>query len=289
MNLPLVVGVDGSDSSLRAVDWAVAEAALHTLPLRLIYAARWERYEEGLASYPGCPSGAVVAEHIVASCVERARRVSPAVRISGEVLSDGPVSALLQEGHGAFALVTGSRGWSELAETLLGSVSLAVAARAVCPVIVVRGPEQDRHGAGRPVVVGVGHLGQDAAAVRFAYREARARGVELHAVRAWRRPAHARTDQPLLEAAHLLYEEQAATVLDEVLGQVPCDDGQPVCRREVVEGPAHRVLLAASAAAGLLVVGALRPPGDFGLQLGRVSHAVLHHADCPVAVVPRRV
>ncbi|MEU8875957.1 universal stress protein [Streptomyces javensis] len=290
MDLPLVVGIDGSDSSLRALDWAVDEATLHARPLRLIYASRWERYEEGLASYAGSPSGEVVAEHIVASCVERARLRSPAVRISGEVLPDDPVSALLRAGREAFALVTGSRGWSELAETLLGSVSLAVAARATCPVFVVRGPERDRRGTGRPVVLGVGHLTHDAAAVRFAYREARARGAELHAIRAWRRPAHAQPSRPPLmhEAAHLLYEERATTILDEALRQIPCDDGEMVCRRKVVEGPAHRVLLAASAGADLLVVGALRPPGDSGLRLGRVSHAVLHQADCPVAVVPRR-
>lgn len=290
MDLPLVVGVDGSDSSLRAVDWAVDEAALHGLPLRLIYASRWEHYEEELASYTGCSSGEVVAQHIVASCVERARLRSPAVRISGEVLYDGPVLALLREGREAFALVTGSRGWSEPVETLLGSVSLAVAARAVCPVIVVRGPEQDRRGAGRPVVLGIGRLAQDAAAVRFAYREARARGAELHAVHAWRRPAQAQTGRSLLmhEATHLLYEERATTILDEAMSRLPCNGGETVCRRKVVEGPAHRVLLAASAGADLLVVGALRTPGDSGLQLGRVAHAVLHQADCPVAVVPRR-
>ncbi|MGW4079247.1 universal stress protein [Streptomyces asiaticus] len=290
MDLPLVVGVDGSDSSLRAVDWAVDEATLHGLPLHLIYASRWERYEKGLASYPGSPSGEVVAEHIVASCVERARLRSPAVRFSGEVLPDDPVSALLRAGREAFALVTGSRGWSELAETLLGSVSLAVAARAVCPVIVVRGPARDRRGTGRPVVLGVGRLTHDAAAARFAYREARVRGTELHAIRAWRRPAHAQPGRSLLmhEATRLLYEERATTILDEALAPLPSDDGQTVCRRKVVEGPAHRVLLAASAGADLLVVGALRPPGDSGPQLGQVAIAVLHQADCPVAVVPRR-
>ncbi|MEU9383029.1 universal stress protein, partial [Streptomyces sp. NPDC048279] len=45
MDLPLVVGVDGSESSLRAVDWAADEAALRGAPLRLVYASLWERYE----------------------------------------------------------------------------------------------------------------------------------------------------------------------------------------------------------------------------------------------------
>ncbi|WP_037660633.1 universal stress protein, partial [Streptomyces aurantiacus] len=58
-------------------------------------------------------------------------------------------------------------------------------------------------------------------------------------------------------------------------------------RREAVEGQARAALLDASATADLLVVGARRRTGHTGLQLGRVNHAVLHHAACPVAVVPR--
>lgn len=58
--------------------------------------------------------------------------------------------------------------------------------------------------------------------------------------------------------------------------------------RRIVEGPARKVLLDASADADLLVVGAQRRHGHFGLQLGGVAHAVLHHAACPVAVVPQR-
>ncbi|OLZ65291.1 universal stress protein, partial [Streptomyces sp. IMTB 2501] len=51
-------------------------------------------------------------------------------------------------------------------------------------------------------------------------------------------------------------------------------------------GRARDVLIAASYEADLLVVGARRRHGHFGLQLGRVAHGVLHHAACPVAVVP---
>lgn len=51
MELPLIVGVDGSDSSFLAIDWAVDEAARLGLPLRLVYASLWERYEG--AALPG--------------------------------------------------------------------------------------------------------------------------------------------------------------------------------------------------------------------------------------------
>ncbi|QKV97332.1 universal stress protein [Streptomyces sp. NA02950] len=292
MALPLVVGVDGSESSFQAVDWAVDEAARHEVPLRLVYASRWERYEGRLPSFgTGRPSAEVVAENIIASCADRAASRNPEVKVSAEVLAEDTVSALLREGREAFAVVTGSRGRGEMADMLLGSVSLAVASRSLSPVVVVRGAERNRQGAFGRVVLAVGDVAEGAGAVRFAFREARARDAELRAVRTWRRPSHSHAGQSLLmhEASTLVYEEQAATVLNEGLDEVEREQGGAiVCHRDVVEGPAHRVLQDMSVQADLLVVGALRRRDHTGLQLGRVSHAVLHRAACPVAIVPQR-
>lgn len=140
MELPLVVGIDGSDSSLVALDWAVDEAARQGLPLRLVHASLWERYEGAtLSTGLDRPSEQVMAENIVGTAVERARRRNPEVKVSTEVVPEEAVDALLHAGHNASALVTGSRGRGELKGLLLGSVGLAVAGRAHCPVIVVRG------------------------------------------------------------------------------------------------------------------------------------------------------
>ncbi|MFE1292782.1 universal stress protein [Streptomyces sp. NPDC058751] len=291
MAFPLVVGVDGSDSSLLAVDWAVDEAARHGLPLRLVHASRWETYEGVQPSFRTDRSGEeVMAQHIVASCLERARRRDPVVKVSGSALAEDAVSALLHAGPEAFALVTGSRGRGEIAGMLLGSVSLAVAARAVCPVVVIRGAESNRHGTFGRVVVGVGAAACGPGAVRFAFREAQARGSELTAVRAWRNPSQEPVDHMLLaDDAARLREERASTGLDDALREAAREHPQVEVRRRTVEGPAHRALLEASAQADLVVVGARRRHGHFGLQLGRVAHTLLHHAECPVAVVPQPV
>ncbi|EST36470.1 universal stress protein [Streptomyces roseochromogenus] len=291
MELPLVVGVDGSDSSLLAVDWAVDEAARHGLPLRLVHASLWERYEALQPSFgTGRPAEEVMAQHIVASCVERARLRNPEVKASGEVLADDAVSALLRAGPEAFALVTGVRGRGEIAGLLLGSVSLAVAARAVCPVVVVRGAERNRQGALGRVVVGVGDPSGSAGAVRFAVREAEARGCDLTAVRAWRTPVSEPVDHMLIaDDAARLREERASAGLDEALRDAVREHPRVHVLRQAVEGPARRVLLDATAEADLIVVGALRRHGRFGLQLGRVAHTLLHHSACPVAVVPQPV
>ncbi|MFI2368075.1 universal stress protein [Streptomyces sp. NPDC018833] len=291
MELPLVVGVDGSDSSLQAVDWAADEAARHGMPLRMVYASLWERYEGGRPSFgTDRPADEVMAEHIIASCAERAQLRHREVKVSGEVLPDDAVSALLREGHEALALITGSRGRGELAGRLLGSVSLTVAARAVCPVIVVRGGERNRQGALGRVVVGVGDGIEGSGAVRFALREAEARGCALDAVRAWRGPAQEHVDNLLVaDDASRAHEERASTVLTDALGEAERDHPGVEVHRRPVEGPAHKVLVAESADADLMVVGALRRHGHFGLQLGRVAHTLLHHSECPVAVIPQRV
>ncbi|MPY31182.1 universal stress protein [Streptomyces adustus] len=289
MALPIVVGVDGSEPSLRAVDWAADEAALRGVPLRVVYASLWERYEgASLADDLGKPSDQVMAEDIVRTAARRAQLCRPGIEVSTDVLPEEPEYALVREGRRAHALVLGTRGRSGLVEMLLGSVSLAVAAHSTCPVIVLGGGQDNRPSAGDHgrVVVGVGDKGTDSAALSFAAEEARLRHAALDAVRAWRCPAHESTDHPLLagEPARL-HEQHASEVLEKALEQVPTD---VEVNRRTVEGPARRVLLAASHEADLLVVGARRNPGHLGLQLGRVAHGVLHHAACAVAVVPER-
>ncbi|MEN8654247.1 universal stress protein [Streptomyces sp. 21So2-11] len=290
MELPLIVGVDGSESSLRATDWAVDEAARRGLPLRLVYASLWERYEGVVPAYSlGRPSEQVLAEVIVASAVERAQRRNPDVKVSAETVPEEAVSALLREGRNASVLVTGSRGRGELKGLLLGSVSLAVAARAHCPVIVVRGDKAGLEGTHERILLGVGEGAAGSAAVEFAFREAEARNCTLDAVRAWRCPAHETTDHPSLAAEPARHhEEQASIQLDEALQDAVRDHPGVRVRRATVEGPARTVLLHRSAAADLLIIGAQRRHGHFGLQLGRVGHGALHHAGCPVAVVPQR-
>ncbi|MEU6772297.1 universal stress protein [Streptomyces sp. NPDC046759] len=287
MNLPIVVGVDGSEQSLRAVDWAADEAELRGAPLRLVYASLWERYEGALAAQElGRPLEEVMARDVVGTAEERARLRRPDVKVTTDVLPDEPEDGLVRESATALAVVLGCRGRSGMAEALLGSVSLAVAGHAHCPVIVLRDAPDDRARAGvrGRIVLGVGEKPAGSAAVRFAVEEASLRGVPLEAVRAWRRTAHAPSGHSPFagDAAHA-EQRQAAELLEEALRDAPA--GLKADRR-TVEGHTRDALLAASRQAGLLVVGARRRHVHFGLQLGRVAHGVLHHAACPVAVVP---
>ncbi|WP_077797035.1 universal stress protein [Streptomyces sp. JHA26] len=284
MNLPVVVGVDGSEASLRAVDWAADEAVLHGASLHVVFAALWERYEgAALARELGKPSARVIAGDIVDAAVGRARLRRPHLSVDAHVLWEEAENALVRMGRDATVLVVGARGRSGLTGMVLGSVSMAVAARADRPVVVVRGGHDDRAGDGRHDRIAVGVGVAMPSALRFAFEEARLRAVPLDAVCAWRCPTHEPVDHPLLVGhGARVFEQRAAEALEEALHDAPTD---VTVHRHTPEGPARRVLLHASHEADLLVIGR-RSSGRPGPRLGRVAHTVLHHAVCPVAVVP---
>ncbi|MEV4946753.1 universal stress protein [Streptomyces sp. NPDC053755] len=290
MESPLVVGVDGSDAGLTALDWAVDEAVRHGLPLRIVHASLWERYEGAVPPWATeRPSGQVLAENIVGTAADRARVRAPGLPLTTDVLAEDASTALLEEGREGTILVVGSRGRGEFADLLLGSTGLVVAARAHCPVVVVRGDRHSLEARHERVLLGVGEHDVDSPAVRFAFREAAVRDAELDVVRAWRRPAHEPADHPLPSGDGGAYvAERSSALLDKALEAAASEHPHVRLRRTTVEGTAHRVLTERSAAADLLVVGARRRGGLAGMELGRVAHRALHHATCPVAVVPQR-
>ncbi|MEU0086043.1 universal stress protein [Streptomyces sp. NPDC006274] len=281
MWLPLVVGVDGSDSSMLALDWAAQEAARLALPLKILHATA----EDDCATNP---FGQDTARHVVDGAETRAHVRAPDVEVATEIVHEDPVTALLNADCNASALVTGARGRGELKDLRLGSVSLVVAARAQCPVVVVRdenGPTAARY---EQIMIGVPDATSGSAAVHFAFEIAAARGRPLDAVMAWHRPARTSIGRMLdLPSGDDEDRRRAEALLDEALtgsaGEFPSVD----VHRVVVEGPARDVLLKRSETADLLVVGAQRRINRVGLHLGRVNYALLHYAACPVAVVPQ--
>ncbi|TQE21318.1 universal stress protein [Streptomyces ipomoeae] len=271
MTIPLVVGIDGSEASLEAVDWAAGEAVRHEVPIHLLHAAAQD--DE--------------ASDVIGTASERARKVAPTVRLSSEVLHVDAASALVDKGRNAFALVLGSRGLGDLAGMLLGSVSLAVAAHADCPVVVVRGGVEHRGSRFGNVVVGVEDGEGSGTAVQFAFREAHVRRCRLVALHAWSVPVGPPGPPGVSGYALQAFRRPPTQVLSEALRETAERYQDVKVSSEAVEGPARRALLNAASNADLLVVGARRRLGHLGLQLGLVNHAVLHHAPCPIAVVPQ--
>ncbi|MHB1172934.1 MAG: universal stress protein [Lacisediminihabitans sp.] len=132
----IVVGVDGSEQSLAALQWAIAEARLRHGRVRLITA--W--YYPPMASEIG--DGVIddsfeqAAEQVQAAALKVV--ADGGVPVSGQVVQNSPAAALLDASRDADLLVVGSRGHGGFTGLLLGSVSAQVIHHAECPVLIVR-------------------------------------------------------------------------------------------------------------------------------------------------------
>jgi nucleotide-binding universal stress UspA family protein len=282
----IVVGIDGSEHALRAVRWGAAEAERSRTPLRLVTA-----FGLLIDHGPGRPH---IEERYRRALHERARgylaaaaaevgRQDRRIEVEQELIVGHPISVLGEESRHAQVVVIGDRGLSGLEGLLVGSVAVGLTVHAHCPVVVVRGPGRPApDGDAAPVVVGVDGSGKDDAALAFAFEAAAARHAPLVAVEArldLMIDATARTADPYeLEAGE---RARLSARLAGWLLKYP----DLVVEQVVAAGAATRILLEQASRAQLLVVGS-RGRGEFaGVILGSVSHALLHRAPCPVAVV----
>ncbi|MEN1890789.1 universal stress protein [Streptomyces mirabilis] len=285
---PVVVGTDGSAGAARAVLWAAQEAALRHQPLHIVCAVDLdlaERLSAETARRVREAARSLVTE-AAAAATERAPDLTVTTEVGREPVADSllrAASAVPHAGDAAVAIVVGSRGMGGFSALLLGSVALTLAGQARCPVVVVRDTARPSSGV---VVVGVRDEG-DLGAVRFAGEMARRRKASLRLLSAWTYIQYVGSMAPMADVARGAVEAKAAAST-RVLGSVQAEFPDLEVTEEVVRVPSPAgALVAASLRADLVVSGTRRPAHHVGRSLGRVTHAVLQHAHCPVAVVPR--
>jgi nucleotide-binding universal stress UspA family protein len=280
----VMVGVDDAPDAWSALDWAAAEARRGGDALRILHAVDTGKEPTGPADEAD--------PHVVQAGVALLDDARARVAVAGPglaadvVLARGhPAEALIEAARdaGARLVVVGTRGRGGFTGLLLGSVGLRLTAHADRPVAVVRGWHTGDDALHDVVVVGV-HDERDEGVVRFGLEEAARRGTTARLLHAWTPFPRSGLTAPRasrLDDARRLHER----LLDHALGPVAAHPKAHADTDFVIGSPAG-VLVEASARAGLLVVGRRPPRGPLGLRLGTVSHAVLHHASCPVAVVP---
>ncbi|WSQ14364.1 universal stress protein [Streptomyces sp. NBC_01231] len=295
--LPVIAAVDGSDDSLRALDWALDAARRHEATLRMVHVrqyAAWARPDVLIAGPPDADDDPVLDQ--VRRYLEGRCPGGRADRPETEYLAlEGASAVLLPElGSTARLLVLGSRGRGGFASLLLGSNGMAAARDAECPVVVVPRPGREVHGEtphepGPRVVVGLQVDSPDEATLAFAFTEAALRDARLQVVAAYAWPAQTWAAPgdlvpPTIDQAAV--ENETRTLAEGFLA--PHRARHPEVRAEpyVAPGDAAGHLVAASKNADLVVVGRHRrrllAPAR---MLGSVTHAVLLHAASPVAVV----
>ncbi|MDQ0381073.1 universal stress protein [Amycolatopsis thermophila] len=279
----IVVGVDGSEDSLRAVGWAARVARTRREPLHVVHA---------FAPLTGLGNaGLPVLREAYDALVQVARgELAKAVRAAGEGVAvtsempnDPPVPALVERSRRARMLVLGASGAGGFSGMLAGSTTVAVSAHAVCPVAVIRG----RDTAEGPVAVGVDGSAAAERALEIAFEEACWRGVPLVAVHSW-----LDTDfggypgtVPFLADWDDIERDEQRLLAEQLAGWQEKYPDVQVERVVVRDRPRHQ-LLSWSTRAQLVVAGTRGRGGFAGLLLGSTSQALIHHAQCPVLITP---
>ncbi|OIK26031.1 universal stress protein [Streptomyces malaysiense] len=139
----IVVGVDGSEGSKQALDWAVRQAELTGGWVEAVIAWDVPQFHGGLGWMPPSSSDEAALEERarseVTSAVEGAVAAHPTVQVSAVAGYGSPASVLLEASRDAALLVVGSRGLGGFKGLLLGSVAQHCVQHAHCPVLVLRG------------------------------------------------------------------------------------------------------------------------------------------------------
>ncbi|MFC8274536.1 universal stress protein [Streptomyces sp. NPDC057271] len=297
---PVVVGVDGSEHSHLALEWALSVAQRLDAPLVVAH-VRSDALQLGRARIASLGETPDVPDAVLDGVRAWVEEQSPRVPVRFDSL-DGSVSdALLDAARTARFLVTGSRGRGGFASLLLGSSGRTLAASAPCPVVVV--PHEARTvslegdaESGR-VLVGLHPEETGDEVVDFAFHAAQQRGVALEVVTAYRLPPSpimlAGPPAPALQMPPPVPVDETPELVRETVS-LQEDRLRPFTERYgdvevvpvVVPADAAGRLVEGSRRAALVVVGRHRRHRVATLLMGSVAHAVLHHAHCPVAIVP---
>ncbi|MFF4054850.1 universal stress protein [Streptomyces sp. NPDC001668] len=290
MERVLTVGLDGSPESLAAAHWAADEAQRRKLTLRLLHA--WPLLAPEPTAVPSEIDQNYWAKRLVHNAQTELQAHHPGLTVVGNLVADDAQDALIRAASESEMLVLGSRGLTPVESYFLGDISMLVVARAGRPVVLVRadkkraeGPSTPESGAADAVVVGLKLHGPCDDLLAFAFTTAAARGVPLRAVHGRAIPIHAYAPWGVDHTVTQEIIQDAQKHLSQALRawrkKFP---GVAVTDTIHLESPA-RVVVASAEGAELLVIGRRNHPA-LASRLGPVAQAAVHHARCPVAVIP---
>ncbi|GAA4287931.1 universal stress protein [Georgenia daeguensis] len=280
----VVVGADGSGRSRRAVEWAAGEAERRGAPLLLVCAVAWQVMAEGGVAPPSEDDLLGPARRVVEEELGRVRATHPGVTVTGAAVSGRPAVVLVEASERAGLVVVGAAGHRPVAGPLLGSVSQKVVAHAHGPVAVVR--EEAPAQMTGPVVVGADPSDPPLETLRFAFDEARRRGVGVVVVCATERARTTHSYSPVVSEFFAAQAEEDLESLTRTVDEMALERGVDAEVRRLAGHPAD-ALIEVAGNRSLVVVGSRGHFGLTGLLLGSVSREVLQRAPAVVVVRER--
>lgn len=282
----VVVGVDGSPHSLRALDRAADEAARRGADLEVLCGAVPPRRSVVPETDTDTERMRRACREVAEAAAQQARERAPGLTVTPAGVREPAVEALVRASRTADLTVVGSRGRGGFRGLLLGSVGLRLAAHAAGPLMVVRGEAPEPGGASAgPTVVGLKWSGATQP-VEFGFRAAQYDGSTLWIVHAWNYPTLPGVALKLSPKEPSEATRHAETFLAETVG--PFRERYPdvEVHTEQRQGAPAEHLIKLSEGAQAIVLGVRRAHRRLGLQVSPVVHAVLQHAACPVILVP---
>ena len=282
----IVVGVDASDSSLRALAWAVEQAQVEHRAITLVHAvnAITPAYTDAATVYPEEARVALRddGQQVLAAARAAVQRSVPELEVHEVLRLDDPRNVLLEMSRDAAMVVLGSRGRGKLKSLLLGSVGVALVRHAHCPVLIHRPatPDVVRNG----VVVGADGSEESLAVLEFAHRQASMRNLPLTVVHCYWDVNTGRSAPYAVSAAPVDLEAERLHLAESMSGMAEKFPDVKVFAA-VARGLPQEVLVSLGERMNLLVVGAHQAGRVSRMLFGSVSVAVVEHASCPVAVI----
>lgn len=283
-SLPVLVGTDGSQNSAAAVSWAAQAAVLRGVPLKVVYCLD---HDTILTSQVSRRELDEYAEQLAEKDAERVRKEHPDIEVSSAVRVGPPTQVLVDEAKEHQLLVLGRRGVGGFRRMMMGSTSSSTAHRTTTPLVVVPSDWQPPADGPRPIVVGVDSSKPNERAVQMAFEAARSAGSTLHAVRTWEMGPVFAGDMAGVVGGFDRFEAEARQQLAASLERWIKEYPDVTVEQEVVRGHPVDGLVDAAEGAGLLVIGSHGHRRLRNTTLGSVTRGVLHHANAPVAVIPR--
>jgi nucleotide-binding universal stress UspA family protein len=281
----VVVGIDGSEHSTRALRWAADQAHLFRAPLTILHAlGAIDPYwmVQPVVDVQALKDSMVnTSEELLAEARRAALAAHPDLEVTVGWRSEDARHLLIEASEQAGLVVVGSHGHGRFKRLLLGSVSVGLTRHAHCPVAVVR---PDGAGGGG-VLVGVDGTPQSAPTLDEAFRIAASRGASVTVVHCfWQLPT-GEHGSGLVDPDDEQYAEHRRAVDESLAPACHRHPDVPVTVR-LVQGLADNVLLELAQGMDVAVVGSRERTTLSDLLLGSVAGVLVEHATCTVVVVP---
>lgn len=274
----IIIGVDGSEQSRAALDWALDRATARGAEIELLHVADDSFLSESVAFLSEAQRAS--EQMLEAECAYASSHGFDG-KVTGTAVVGHPIAEVEEASKHGDLVVLGAHEGSRFAGSFFGTRAVKIAASAFCPVAVIPFAQKPEASG---VVVGIDGSEASKKAIAYAAEEASMRGVTLHAVYAWM--------PPLTPGLEYLWSDELAeaqrSAADEAIaiGTAGLASRYPdlVIERHTLQAPPVAALLSVAEKAELLVVGSRGQGGMKRLLLGSVSHGVIQALVCPTII-----